>query len=326
MDDYKFVDHTQVRDRLSQTCRLSVAAFAEHDPAPSFDDAYTEWFLRRPGSSAARCVAALDGEQMVSMALVAIQPVQIGSELVECGIIDTVATHPQHRRRGLARRLMCMAHEIIQEEGADAAILYTNPQDHSHLFYQQLGYETRSNCRLLNGKRPEVGGTLSVRRANESEHGAITEMLNDFYASYEGYAPLDEELWAWRKTERALGSEVDILVAEADGEIAATCTSHVTPLLQAQPSAVATISDFASREDLCDGLDALNSLLAAASQADLACAWDAIDPICDLFQMAGFVKEADEVSMVLPLSDKAQEAVKSRRGPWYPMVESICGV
>ncbi len=326
MGDYKFVDHSQVPDRLLQTCRLSVAAFREFDAAPSFDEAYTEWFLRRPGSSAERCVAALDGQQMVSMAMVTMQPVQIGGEVLRCGIIDTVATHPQHRRRGLARELMAMAHEILQAEGADAALLYTNPQDHPYLFYQRLGYETRANCQILKGKRPAAGGTLAVRRARQGEHGAIAEMLNDYYAGYEGYAPLDDALWAWRKTERALGSEVDILVAEAEGEIAATCTSHLTPLLQAQPSMVATISDFAAREELCDTLDAARSMLAAAPQADLACGWDAIDPLCDLFQRVGSVRETNQVSMVLPLSERAREAVKSRRGPWYPMVESICGV
>ncbi len=327
MMDYTFVDHTQVRDLIEQVTMLEAVAFAEYEGAPTFDESFTEWYLRRPGSTAKLCVAALDDEQMVSVVLVAIQPVQLGGKVLDCGIIDSVATHPQHRRQGLARKLMEMAHEQMRVAGADAGVLYTNPEDHPYPFYQRLGYQTRAICRMMEGRRPAENGTLTVRAADAVEHEMIARMLNQFYSAHEGYAPLSAELWEWHKVARPIAMEPLLLVAEADGKLAATCTyAEVPVLLRGETVTVAVLSDFACEADACDGAEAVMSVLAAAPRENVMCLVDEADPLADLYAAAGFEKAVSEVSMVLPFSKAAYEAMANKCGPWYVMVESVIGV
>jgi len=327
MAEYLFVDQTHVPDLVAQVTELNIAAFAEYEGAPTFGEDFTEWYLRRPGCTPELCTAALHGDKLVSMVLVAIQPVQLGGETLDCGIIDSVATHPDHRRRGLARRLMDMAHEKMRSAGAGAAVLYTNPEDHPYRFYGRLGYQTRAMCEMLQGRRPKSDASLSVRAARTAEHEMVAEMLNEFYGTYEGYAPFGDELWAWHKIVRPEGMAPLILVAEAEQGPAATCTCAEVPLLlQGKTVTVAAVSDFAYRSDACDGAEALVSLLAAAPRESLVCLFDESDPLAGLYRAIGFEKAVSEVSMVLPFSNTAQDATRSKPGPWYVMVESVIGV
>ncbi len=327
MADYELVDLTQVADLVGQVTALNLAAFAEYEGAPDLDESFTEWYLRRPGSTLQLCVGALHGDELVSMALVAIQRVRIGGRLLDCGIIDSVATEPAHWRQGLARKLMDMAHERMEAAGADAGLLYTNPEDHPYRFYERLGYQTRAVCQMMQARRPAEGGSLQVRAAQAVEHEPLAGIINDFYGAYEGFAPLDEKLWEWHKVDRPADMRAEVLVAEAGGELVATCTWAETSLfLQGEDVAVAALADFAYRPELCDGADALSSLLAAAPQQTVVCLLDEHDPLLGLYAEAGFEKAVSEASMVLPFSDDAHEAMEVKPGPWYVMIESVIGM
>jgi len=327
MADYQLVDFTQVTGLVGQVTALNLAAFAEYEGAPDLDESFTEWYLRRPGSTPQLCVGALHGNQLVSMVLVAIQRVQIGGRLLDCGIIDSVATDPAHRRQGLARKLMEMAHKKMQAAGADAGLLYTNPEDHPYRFYERLGYRTRAVCRMMQARRPAQGGPLHVRVAQAAEHESLAAIINHFYRAHDGFAPLDEKLWQWHKVDQPADMRTEVLVAEAGGELAGTCTwAETSLLLQGEDVPVAALADFAYRPELCDGADALKSLLAAAPQGTVVCLMDRDDPLSELYREAGFEKAVSEASMVLPFSDDAHEAMAVKPGPWYVMVESVIGV
>ena len=325
--DYEFVDLTQVRELVAQVTALNLAAFAEYEGAPDLDESFTEWYLRRPGSTPQLCVGALHGDQLVSMVLITIQRVQIGGRLLDCGIIDSVATDPAHRRQGLARKLMDMAHEKMQAAGAAAGLLYTNPEDHPYRFYKQLGYRTRAVCQMMQAPRPARGGSLHVRAAQATEHETLAAIINDFYGAHDGFAPLDEELWEWHKVGRPADMRAEVRVAEAGGELVGTCTwAQTSLLLEGEDVPVAALADFACRPELCDGADVLRSLLAAAPQQTMVCLLDENDPLLALYAEAGFEKAVSEASMVLPFSDDAHEAMAVKPGPWYVMVESVIGM
>lgn len=327
MADYRFTDMTQVPDLIEQVTALNAAAFAEYEGAPTFDDTFTEWYMRRPGCERSLCVAALDGDEMVSMVLVAIEPLQLGGQLLQCGIIDSVATRPDHRKQGLARRLMDMAHETLQAAGADAGVLYTNPAGHPYKFYGRLGYETRSMCQMMEAPRPGAGGEMSLWDVDPREGLAIAGVINDFYAHHEGYSPLELQLWEWHKVDRPEGMEAQIFLADTGAEPAAICTYAQVPLLLEGTSvAVAVLSDLAYDNTAGDPVMALQSLLAAAPQENIICVVDNEDPLASLYEECGFAKVVNEVSMVLPFSDRAKAAMEHKSGPWYPMVESIVGV
>ncbi|MFO7945281.1 MAG: GNAT family N-acetyltransferase [Armatimonadota bacterium] len=326
MAEYSFVKHTDVPDRVSQVTDLSLDAFSEMDATPCFDIAYTEWFLQRPGCEPERCVAALKDEQMVSMALVTLHDMRLGGRLLRCGVIDSVATHPSHREKGLAHRLMEEAHEVLREGGADAAVVYTDPQRPSYLLFQGMGYINRAFFRLMRGDSPKPQIDMDVHEATPAEYGRIIELLDDFYSSHEGFVPVTEKLWSWRKIDRAPVSEVEVLVAEAGDEIAAVCTGHQAVPLQAQPRPLTTISDLAWRPGYCDPKEALKSMLAAAPQQGFVTMADITDETSAVYEAAGFEKRNGHVAMVLPLSDAGREALHTDPVPWYPMVESVIAV
>jgi hypothetical protein len=167
---------------------------------------------------------------------------------------------------------------------------------------------------------------MDAREATEDEHSAISAMLNDFYAGYEGYSPLTEELWEWRKEERTEETEVRVLVAERNGSIAATCTTHLALELQAQPYPPMVISDFAYDQDVCGPAEAILSMMPEMTLDDLVCIYDALDPLCWVFDRLGFEKTMAQTSMVLPFSPRAKDAFGQNGGPWYPMIESIIGM
>jgi predicted GNAT family N-acyltransferase len=257
---------------------------------------------------------------------VAIQPIQIGGRLLQCGIIDSVSTHPDHRRQGLARKLMDMAHERMQAAGADAAVLYTNPEDHPYRFYGRLGYQTRATCMMMSAVRP-AERTLDIREMTAAEQSTLAAIIDGFYSDHEGYAPLSDDLWEWHKVTRPPGMEAHVMVGEMGDEIAATCTwSTIELLLRGEPKKVAAMVDFACIGDVCPGPRALESIMASAPQPDIVLLVDAADPLADLYHKAGFEKIVSEVSMVLPFTGSAHTAVGSDHGPWYVMAESVIGV
>ncbi|NLJ36767.1 MAG: GNAT family N-acetyltransferase [candidate division WS1 bacterium] len=327
MSEYSLMDFSEVPDLVSQVTRLNTAAFAEYEGALLMGDEFTRWYLQRPGSSSQLCVGALAGEQLVSMVLVTVQPVQVGGRLLSCGIVDSVGTDPAHRRQGLARKLMEMAHERMQAAGADAALLYTNPEGLAYHFYNRMDYQTRAQCVLFEGKRPAKRGSLAVRLARTDDHDAIIRMLDSFYADYEGYAPLRGELWDWHKVNRPAEMPLQLLVAEAGDRLVATCSlGTVRLLLDSDTVAVTAMSDFAWLVDACDGQEALSALLAEAAQENLVCLLDETDQIAGLCEAVGLEKAIGEVSMLLPFTPQAHDAMLDKSGPWYVMAESVIGV
>lgn len=319
---YQFVTHEQVPDLPQQLADLSNEAFAEYEGAPLVDATFTAWYLRRPGSTTDVCWAALAGEQMVANVLVALQLLVIGGERITCGIVDTVATSPRHRRQGLARVLMGRAHERMREQGAEMAVLYTNPANHPYQFYGRLGYLTRAQCVMLAGPRPAATRGPAVRPATAGEAGAMRALVNERYGSYEGYAPQDEALWAWHRLNRPANMPLQQLVAEGPGGVVGTAAlADVELLLEGQQRRVTVAYDLVYPDLPC-----LQALLAAAPSEHLVSLHSQAAPACADLQSLGLKASVGEVAMVLPLTPRAAALLRHDPTPWYVMVESVIGV
>ena len=322
---YRFTTHDHVPDLICQLTELTRVAFAEYEGAAPANEAFTAWYLRRPGSEPELCTAALCGDGLVSNVLVAIQHLQIGGETLPCGIIDTVATSPDHRRRGLARRLMQDAHIIMREHGAEAAVLYTNPDGHPYGFYHSLGYATRAFAAGLHGPRPDPVEDPSTGPAASADGLAVRALLDAFHASHEGYAPLTDALWHWHRTCRPADMPLNLVIArDAAGSPLATAAFASADLLIAGTRAPTTIiSDFAAARDTEVCLDAL---LSAAPDQRIMAFVDLDDPVHRMLLGRDFVPVVREAALVLPFSDRAMKVLQSHCGPWYVMVESVVGV
>ncbi|MCE5240221.1 GNAT family N-acetyltransferase [bacterium] len=319
---YRLVTHEQTPRLAEQLTALSNLAFAEYEGAPAVDAEFTRWYARRPGSTPGLCVAALDGDEMVANVLVAVQELSLGGEFIPCGIVDTVATHPDHRRHGLAHQLMDMAHDLMRRQSVEAGVLYTNPANHPYHFYTRLGYITRAQAAMLTGSRPAPAGDCDVRPMAADEAATVRTLVNDKYAAYEGFARLDGDLWRWHRVDRPAALPVQVIVAERAGRTVGTAAlAGVSVLLDGRQTQVTVISDA-----VYDGAACLRDLLAAASQERLMALHDVRAPEHEALQQAGFTSAVGEVAMVLPFTDRARDLLSRPPTPWYVMVESVVGV
>jgi ribosomal protein S18 acetylase RimI-like enzyme len=320
--DYRFVSGDQVPSFPEQLAALSNIAFADYEGAPEVDAGFAAWYLRRPGSGPEACVGALWGERLVSVVLVALQELNLGGEYVRCGIIDTVATHPRHRQRGLARQLMALAHDRIRAAGGEAAVLYTNPEGHPYRFYGRLGYLTRAQASLLTGPRPAPARRYTVRVALGEETGTVRDLVNAAYGGYEGYARLDEALWDWHRVRRPGNMPVTVLVAESAGRtVGAAALAHARVLLEGSHRQLCFVSDAAYPDRAC-----LQDLLAASPLPDLAALYATDAPQTPDLEALGLAGRLGEVSMVMPFTERAGVLLNRRPAPWYVMAESVVGV
>ncbi|MHA1680045.1 MAG: GNAT family N-acetyltransferase [Promethearchaeota archaeon] len=60
--------------------------------------------------------------------------------LHECGEINDVCTHPDYRKRGIARKLLKMSIQYIEEKKWEMAALQADPKYHAHKLYDSEGF------------------------------------------------------------------------------------------------------------------------------------------------------------------------------------------
>lgn len=316
-------DFAEVPDLTEQVTRLQNLAFAEYEGAMEIDRAFMDWYLRRPGTDLRMCQAALtDDDRLVSQVIICEQDVQLGGAALRCGIIDSVATAPEHRRKGLARSLMERAHEAMQGGGLDAAVLYTNPDDHPYHFYARLGYEERARAAMLLGARPGASG-CGAEAVDPSEHAeGLRRLLNDYYVVHEGFAPLSEGLWRWHKID-APSEPTVVAELTGSGPISTATFADAPVRIEGDEHGVSMAYDVAAR---VMNEDEFGSLLSVAPREMVGLIVDDDAPERQWADALGFEPRVCEVSMVLPFSREARSALRDHGGPWYVMIESVVGV
>ncbi len=322
--NYELCDHTRVPQLARQFTDLSNIAFAEYDGAMEFSYEWGEWYLARPGTDRRLCQAGMRGDQMVSQVLVAMQDLQIGGEVLRCGIIDSVATLPEHRKQGLARGLMGRAHDAMREiGGADAAVLYTNPAGHPYKFYGRLGYLTRATAALITGRRPDVIPTVEDI-CPEAHSAGLMSLLNTYHGAHEGYAPLTPELWHWHKLTVPESTGLRVMArSEGSDALATVSFAEAQLLLGGERREVCIAYDLAAFDLTAESMA---GLLAASPREWVAMIVDVASPEARHASALGLDTEVGEAAMILPWTDRARSALQEEPGIWYPMIESLIGV
>lgn len=102
--------------------------------------------------------------------------------------IETVATHPEHRRQGLARRLVERAVETIQDRGGEVCTLKVRADNHAaYELYTDLGFvhfDSTANLRTTNVPRDIPGSLLSTGGAYVERAASPREWFGSWEARW----------------------------------------------------------------------------------------------------------------------------------------------
>ena len=332
MPTYELLSHAECLTRrphidLAQALDdLSHAAFGSYDGVIAGTPEFKRWFMSRPGmTDESRFLALCDGEPVSSL-FITVTPMRFGREIMTAGLVDSVMTHPGHRRRGLARGLLSRAIESMRERGLDLSLLYTVAGSMPYDFYASLGYVDYLRVQVL--EKPDRGapGVSVPRRAPEP--ALVRGMLDAAFAGHDGYLPMSDALWQWRRERRP--SSVPVRVHALGDEEAPRAIFAIgrAPIRQAGGRASKSmLNDCAVFEG---GFDAatcqqMAAFAPAGGPIVAACAdTNAADRAA--FDGAGFRPVGEEAGMILPLSPRAGAALEHRPKLWYTVTETIVGI
>jgi GNAT superfamily N-acetyltransferase len=328
--EYEFTSHAEIGDLAGQVYRLASLAFGQYAGVLRPSRAHRDWYVRRPGMDSRLSRAALCGGQLVGSVFVTVASVRLGGRLQPTGIVDTVMTDPGHRRRGLARRLLGEALQGMRARGLAASLLYTVPDSMPYHFYLSLGYRPHARVRYLRRTQPDGANaaTGAPQRAQDSDTGELMAFLDACFAQDDGYVPMDEALWRWRKVDRPCELPARTRFVRDGIGIAACLTVCTAPIVGAGHAPVSRVLTDLAIAPGRDGGRLLASLLSTVAPGTdvLALSAEADRPRNDLLDAMGFVETGREVGMLLALSREVEGALSAPARAWYVLAESVIGV
>ena len=123
--------------------QMMVEAFAEHWGEYEAEDQRIEDWLEDPRFRRDLVVVAWAGDRPASVVCNILETAPDGTRR---GLLDSVATHPGHRRRGLARAAIARSLELLRDEGAASAYLGVDTDNHNRALalYESCGFRVAS--------------------------------------------------------------------------------------------------------------------------------------------------------------------------------------
>jgi len=325
--EYHYRTHAEVRDweaLIRELSALEGLTFSHYDGVVHATPSFLQWYTARPGLKRGLCQAAFAGNKLVCNVFVTLARMRLGGGPVICGLVDTVMTHPDHRRRGLATALLERALRAMESEGADLSLLYTARAEAvlpPERLYQRLGYAPRELVtRLLRPARPAEGSPSVLMPPDASARQVFDQSLS----RHDGWLLLDDDLWRWRRQQRPREYPVALL-GTASGGAAALCTGEL--IMSGAPLPVSVISDLVLPAGAAarGALDALLACAPAEAAITVLCPQSEVQRERLLLE-AGFAPSGVEVAMLRPISERGRAALRAPAAPWYVAVESVIGV
>jgi ribosomal protein S18 acetylase RimI-like enzyme len=146
---------TPTRSELPAVFEMNVAAFAEHWGASEPADQEFAGWIDDPRFRLELVVVAWAGTQPAACVTNILEEQPDGSLR---GLLDSVATHPAHRRRGLARAAVAESLRRLRAAGATSAYLGVDTDNHNQALtlYESCGFRVAS--RGVSYRKPFDGG------------------------------------------------------------------------------------------------------------------------------------------------------------------------
>ncbi len=323
----------QVAEELNE---LGNACFQNYDGVIATTPAFRHWFMSRPGMSPASRFVVVHEDRIVSSLLLTMIDLQFGGETMKAGAIDGVATHPEHRRRGLARELLDRALSFMEREQADLGFLYTVPDTAPFRFYETAGYRELVRVRYLRHDERQAGaGSVDTDWRIAAPAGAELEaypaLLNRRFSGHWGYPPMTDELWHWRRVARPRQFPVTVYTGDREpdqeGDPQLLFSLGQAPIRKGgTKETLVMLNDVSAPGGLT--ADAVHAMLAQAPKGVpvIHLCPDTHETDREAFSSAGFRESGLEACLVKPLNNRADRTIRRPPPRWYIVTESVVGV
>lgn len=319
---YAVGSFSERRGVLAPMVDLFRLCFQHYEGALNISPDYLEWFSGRPGFDWQASQIALAGDDLAASLFITTAQMVVAGQVRPVAITDSVMTHPDCRRRGLARALMLRSLESVKGR-AEANILFTQPGTPPHEFYLSLGFRDWFLIHVWE-RAPGPASGPQLRALDKVAHQQhVSAALTSFWGDHEGWLPLDKALWRWRKQQRPACAPSTVYALEADAPSVVTVAS-------AEVIREGSIVPRQMLTDWAGSPDSLPRLLAGAAALRPDCPTRALTAATDgpsaaALTKAGFQDVATEVAMLLSLAPPTERAAPTRL-PAYVPVESVVGV
>ena len=339
MSDYEVQSHAEF---LSQPGRsrnaaglaealdaLSHAAFGQYDGVIAGTPEFKRWFMSRPGMTDESRFLAAAGDRVVSSVFVTLTPMQWAGQVMAAGLVDSVMTHPNHRRKGLARALLTRALDFMEGRGTDLSLLYTVAGSMAYEFYASMGYVDYVRVQFLRKATDDLAG-MEKPAASSPMPGTpqLRALLDAAYAGHDGYLPMSQALWQWRRETRPSFVPVNVHVIATADHGQATFAVGQAPIRRAGRRETMTMLNdcAASGRDLhADLFEQMLARVPVGPPAIMLCA-ETNEVEREVCLKAGFEVVSEEACMIKPISDRAERALRSPPRLWYAVTESVVGI
>ncbi|MGQ9553743.1 MAG: GNAT family N-acetyltransferase [Anaerolineae bacterium] len=324
MQQYKLAPHSQRPPSVRELTELTLRSFAAYHGVIEADDDFTGWFLRRPGMDPSLSWAAWHGDTLAASLFVTSVPLLVRGEAWQFGVVDTVMTHPNHRRQGLARALLQQTIAASRDCGLAALQLYTAPGSAGYQLYLSLGFRPLRHLRYWQRQPSHLPCTNSTAwsKLEEGDWHVASALIESLSDTYDGVPRLNEPLWRWRKLDRPASIAAKVWVVSTNAAPAGTATS--CPVLLTGEGQNILLNDLvlANPGDLCQLCSDIGQnapIIAIADTTD--------DHMQQALQTAAFASGQEEAVMFLPLGQLfLVDSLAQSSRPWFALTESIIGV
>lgn len=185
-----------------------------------------DFFARVKAYKTYKVYIAQDGDQIMGSAACALHDVLINGTLHKIGYEFQYFTSPHYRRKGVARRLHQHIEQYLSQQGAAlSSLLIVKGNLPSKRLFEDQGFKLHRDLvasALLVYEQMDVLIEQKIRSATPEDLEAISNLLNETWASYNFYEPISAEALMEFVNRTPKYSLENILLLEEDKEIV-TC-------------------------------------------------------------------------------------------------------
>ncbi|HPZ39789.1 MAG TPA: GNAT family N-acetyltransferase [Candidatus Atribacteria bacterium] len=326
---YKLSRGLEVKNIVEELLYLHSLSFGAYPGVLPTSRDFLEWYIERPGLGLENILLFLYEDKVVSSLFLTLSHIYLEGELTPVGIIDTVMTHPDYRRRGLASALLKEAEKIMAEKECRMGYLYTVPESPQFYLYQRLGYVDFK--RIFHLQREKGEKPFYDREGKESPHQRVREFLNQNLSSYNGFVYFSEEQWMWRKAKRPVCLPTKLIsLQDENNHLLATLTiteGEITTDKDSEP--IIYLSDWYGINQEAKEKVLVKSLRLVGEERKIDCLSSPDNrEEWKILLRYNFRPVIPESAMLHPLDEDIQQKITTidSKRPWYPLIESIVGV